>query len=274
MSFADKELSLDSGNPVELIEIAYSSKQWFYTSGAKEIEISGVTYSPIPWQRGDIEQQLTGDKVSLTVTFPHDVPFADIFRVQPPSETVSVLILGGHSDDLTSFLPIWIGQIKSPDWKYPVVEFLTENLGSSMRRMGLRRKSSIPCGHSLYGPQCGLARDDFKVPGTASTANGRYLLVPQVVGTLNGYFAGGYVTWLNSVTSNPERRMIVWSDGSTGQLTLNAPVIGLPEGNALNLYPGCDRTITTCHGKFNNSLNHGGFPYMPTVNPFTGTTMY
>jgi hypothetical protein len=30
-----------------------------------------------------------------------------------------------------------------------------------------------------------------------------------------------------------------------------------------NLLPGCDRTLATCTGTFNNQLRYGGFPYVP-----------
>ncbi|WP_269915579.1 phage BR0599 family protein [Acinetobacter sp. HY1485] len=42
-------------------------------------------------------------------------------------------------------------------------------------------------------------------------------------------------------------------------------------GDVVSIYPGCDKLNTTCTDKFNNILNFGGFPFMPSSNPFVGT---
>jgi hypothetical protein len=36
---------------------------------------------------------------------------------------------------------------------------------------------------------------------------------------------------------------------------------------------GCDRTFATCQSKFGNSLNFGGFPWIPVKNPFAGDSI-
>ena len=45
-------------------------------------------------------------------------------------------------------------------------------------------------------------------------------------------------------------------------------------GDTIYLYPGCDRTLATCTAKFGNSANFGGFPFIPTKNPFGGSPIY
>jgi len=57
-------------------------------------------------------------------------------------------------------------------------------------------------------------------------------------------------------------------------ITLSAVPPGLAVGNAITLYSGCDRTLATCHSKFGNSENFGGFPLIPTKNPFGGSPIY
>jgi hypothetical protein len=36
----------------------------------------------------------------------------------------------------------------------------------------------------------------------------------------------------------------------------------------VTLYPGCDRSLAMCDERFNNAVNHGGFPWLPNSNPF------
>ena len=50
-------------------------------------------------------------------------------------------------------------------------------------------------------------------------------------------------------------------------LTLIYPA-PLTPGETVSLYPGCDHTLQTCHGRFNNAENFGGFPWIPRRNPF------
>lgn len=54
-------------------------------------------------------------------------------------------------------------------------------------------------------------------------------------------------------------------DAATGAATLRliGGTDGLAVGAQLNIYPGCDGTRQMCQNRFDNLLNHGGFPHMP-----------
>jgi hypothetical protein len=59
------------------------------------------------------------------------------------------------------------------------------------------------------------------------------------------------------------------------QITLIRPLRSLSDlvnssvGEAqVTLYPGCAHTRTACKDKFNNLANFGGFPLIPSKNPF------
>jgi len=45
-------------------------------------------------------------------------------------------------------------------------------------------------------------------------------------------------------------------------------------GDQVRAYPGCDHSLITCANKFGNSLNFGGFPFMPEKNPMDGTPVF
>ena len=66
-------------------------------------------------------------------------------------------------------------------------------------------------------------------------------------------------------------RMITNHSGDT--ITLSAVLPGLAVGVALEAFAGCDRTFATCQSKFGNSLNFGGFPWIPAKNPFAGDSI-
>ena len=49
-----------------------------------------------------------------------------------------------------------------------------------------------------------------------------------------------------------------------GTFALLVPLPALPAiGDTLTVYPGCDKTKTTCAGKFGNLVHFQGQPYIP-----------
>ena len=39
-------------------------------------------------------------------------------------------------------------------------------------------------------------------------------------------------------------------------------------GQDVDVFAGCDHTVDTCDQKFDNVINYGGWPYVPSKNPF------
>lgn len=122
----------------------------------------------------------------------------------------------------------------------------------------------------LYGGACGASPITHRVQGAVSGVSGAAITVPSAAGFATGHFAGGYATW--QAGGLTEKRMIVAHAGDL--VTLSAVPPGLSAGAAVMLYPGCDHTLVTCEAKFANSANFGGFPFIPTKNPFGGSPIY
>lgn len=274
MTFAAHELSIDAAKPIELFQVHYSGRSWYYTSADINVEFGGNIHVAVPCSHAAVEQQISGEKFALPITFPHDIPLGELFVVQPPSEIVSMTILVANSDEPGVYVVLWKGRIVNIEWKYPWVELVTESIASSMKRVGLRRRYSLNCGYPLYSVKCGVSRESNRVNGTVTALNGTLVTVALSVAKPDGFFAGGLVVWGNAESSNSERRMIFTSEGSTGVLKLTTPVVGLVVGQAVALYPGCDHSISTCGSKFNNQDNFGGMPYIPQANPFAGSTVF
>ncbi|MBQ3675664.1 MAG: phage BR0599 family protein, partial [Campylobacter sp.] len=53
------------------------------------------------------------------------------------------------------------------------------------------------------------------------------------------------------------------------KITLMFPLKSLSTADLVYVYAGCDKTIKMCRDKFNNSINYGGFPFVPSKNPVT-----
>jgi hypothetical protein len=69
-----------------------------------------------------------------------------------------------------------------------------------------------------------------------------------------------------------ERRMILTHTGS--DITIMGLPVDMRVGDTIFAFPGCDRTVDTCVGKFDNLVNMGGFPHSPGRNPFDGNPVF
>jgi uncharacterized phage protein (TIGR02218 family) len=274
MSYELIETSTDDGQPVELFEIAYSGQYWRYTSAATVQTRLTSDYTPIPCGRTDLEPTSDPSKSDMTFTFPRSVEVGEIFRIQPPSEVVTMTVYGKHVGD-PQFIVIWKGRIITADWEGPYIKLIGESVFSSLRRPGLRRRFQYQCPYALYSQQCGVNRDAWKESRPLSSISGLNLQVMSTIGKPDNFYAGGYVTWINNINDNIEKRMIRSSNGTTGVLTLSNIPLALSSGQLLTLYPGCDHTLggAGC-SKFSNTANFGGQPFIPKKNPFGGASIY
>lgn len=274
MAYSDMELSVDDAKPIELYEIVYGLSRWYYTSADRNITYDSKVYKAVPCSHGDVEQAISGEKAQLMVMFPHDAEFGEVFRVQPPSEVVSLTLMVQNYLSPGDYITLWRGRVLNVDWKFPNMEVLVENIFTSMNRVGLQRRYSAQCPHALYSVQCGVNANLYRDSSFVIAIDGTGITVQSVIGTVNNYYAGGYVTWINNANGNIEKRMIVTSNGTTGVLQLTGPTVGLSVSQAISMFAGCDHTISTCSSKFNNSDNCGAIPYIPSSSPFGGSSLY
>lgn len=268
MSFDAREKSVHAASPVELYEFRRGAFTWRFTSSQQDRVVGQVRYQAVPITRGPIERSGEMGRSSLRVRMARDIEFAAGFVATPPSEVTTLTLLRLHEGD-TETAVIWLGRVLNAEWRGIEVEFNCEPVYTSLKRTGLRRLYQRHCPHALYGAGCNVAALAFRVAGTVAAVEGLRVTVPAAAGFGSGYFTGGYATWAGAGVL--EKRMI--TGHSLDVVTLAAVPPGLSVGQAIDLYPGCDHTLATCHGKFANSAHYGGFPFMPVKNPF-GSSIY
>lgn len=276
MTFAADELSVQNAMPTELYQISYTGNYWYYTSADRNIIVDGREYIALPITHPEIEPSIDAVKAGLPVTFPRAAGFAEVFRVGPPSEVVSFSLLVENALSPGDFIVAWRGRIINVEWQNNSAWFVAtvENIFSSLQRPGLRRRYSITCPHALYGSQCRVSRDAFREISPILGVTGTAVVVQAAAGKPNNYYAGGFITYINSAGGNLEKRMIRQSAGDTGTLILASYPIGITAGELASIYAGCDHQVQTCDSKFNNVDNCGATPYIPKKNPFGGSTLY
>lgn len=176
---------------------------------------------------------------------------------------------------------IFVGKLQSskPVGKQVKMEF--SFLGGVLERELPTVDGTRTCVHQLFNEFCGLNKSTYQASGKLIeqwSLNNKVLLdnltLPTPFNTWKatkdptGYFAFG---WAEAGSgANKQWRFIVQSHYVTADveepqmhLDLLRPFRGLEPGDTVTFWPGCDGTIATCHAKFNNRINHLGFPFAP-----------
>ncbi len=269
MTYSAHEASVQLGAPVELYEFVQGIQRWHYISGTEELVRLGQTYKPSTIKRDRIKQSTDVFKNGIKLTFPRDHAFASQFLGFAPELVTTVTVLRGHWGDTDSeFIVYWKGRIISAKAADSKIDLECEPVYTSIRRPGLRAKFEYGCRHVLYGRGCGVNREAYKHTGAVLSLAGG--LDAEVAG-VDGVFADGWFTGGIIYAPDDSARFIVNHVG--GVVTLSRPMASLSTGQTVKLYPGCDHLRTTCDIKFSNLDNFGGFPWIPSRNPFDGSSI-
>lgn len=281
MSYTARESSAQDGRPVFLYKFVQGAQQWCYTNAPFVIAFAGDTYSPSAVGHSEVKQSNELAKDSISLVFPLDDAFASQFLGYAPDLVTSVTLLRGHVGD-GEFIVYWKGRVASSKASGAQIRLECESIFTSLRRPGLRARYQRTCRHALYGRGCQLDPEVFVVEGRVTSMTSISLVVPEAGGYADGYFTGGMVRAADDslrLISNHVGTVITLSRPSEA-LAASFGLSGYGYGYGLfygqltvKLYPGCDRVKSTCVVKFDNLANYGGFPYIPTKNPFGGSSI-
>lgn len=258
MTYSAKETGAITGAPVELYKFTSAGRSWTFTSGDQEVTYDGATYAPAVIHRTEPEQS-QGANPHLTVSVPRDHDVALLFRVYVPASPMALVIYRYHRGDAET-IAFWTGKVRAVSWEGSTAKLECEPVSSAMKRDGLRVQYQATCNHMLYGAQCGVSAIAWKTAAIVAAVNGDQITAPEFAGHADGWFKAGFLSYFN------DWRMIISHTGDT--VTVILPFEGLAAGAAVDAFAGCDRSRTVCKGRFDNLLNYGGFPFIPTKNPF------
>lgn len=267
MPFNILDKSLFGGKPIELYTFNRGLNSWTYTNNTDPIEYQGIKYSPAVIKRDKIKQTSDIFKDSLKVELPSELPLVKEVLSVMGTSAITLTIYRGHAGD-NDFVTIWKGRVVGTEInRVGVVEISCESIYTSIRRQGLSAKFEYICRHAIYGEGCGVNREAFLVEGNiASLESSIQLLIPAAGSKPSGWFNGGI-----AIFSNGNTRYITSHVGST--IVVSYGNIGVSSGSAVKLYPGCNHTIGDCKDKFHNVPRFGGFPWIPSKNPYGGSSI-
>jgi uncharacterized phage protein (TIGR02218 family) len=262
--YDDADRALQGAAPSELFRFSGGAEA-AYASGQRSVTWLGVQYLADWILHSELEQSDELNKQELEITLRATSPVAQAYIQDIPAVSVNVRVfrfIAGVDD----YRLVWSGRVTRPVFSSENDECVLycEPIFTMLRRAGLRRNYQLICPYSLYDGRCRAVRTAYtRTREVTAVQAGRLTLGGG--GTGSGYYAGGILRF------GARYRLIIADTG--GQIRLAGGVPGLAPGAMVDVSAGCDKSLATCVSKFANSLNFGGFPYIPEKNPFTGDSM-
>ena len=283
MSYSGQETSAESGQPVELYLFTQNlgSEKFTLTSGQEDVDFGGNLYTPANISRTSPKISKNSSSGNITLTFPRTHPYALRYIVGQPPLPDSVTIYRGHSSDGVDpeFVSYFAGEVQGVVFEGDLAKVSLTTIASRMQRSVPRRGFSWSCNHVLYDPLCQVSKEEYRVDAIVSSIDNDALDLSLTddpvwagadlaskVASDPLFFHGGLISW--SAPNGTQSRTIRAYDSGTHVATLSIPFQDIPLGATVTVYAGCSHAVQTCRDKFDNVINYGGFPFVPTSNPF------
>jgi len=250
---------------IELYAFEGASGSFWLTPHEFDVEIGDYRYEHCPIERGALALGAEAAKSALEVTLPPDHALVrHLLQAAITGEATAVRLHLARRDDWGESWAIygtrWMGRVLGVEVADDAARIRCESAQVSLKRVGLRRLYSRTCSHVLYSAACGAST--ISASAHVSSSNGRTVTLDGgVPASVSGGLAGG---WLQ--TPSGTRHMIV--SESSSDVELLYPV-AIEVGTEVLLTVGCDHSTATCASRFNNLDNYGGFPAIPSKNPFS-----
>lgn len=266
-------------NKSELYRLTEGDQVWTLTSADAPIQHVGEWYEPATIGRNEAESKNEMSRSNLEVTLNIEHFLARRFLASAGEQAVGLTVFS--KDDLVTNV-VWKGRLSSVKPDKGRVKLVFESVFTSLRRPGLRARYQRACRHNLYGPGCGLNKENFATTGMVTQLTTTGVVMPAAALKPNGYYTGGMIEGPDGAA-----RFILEHNGSS--LTLSRSMDSLIDGFnksgygrgygmgygglVATIYPGCPRTREVCDERFSNLPNFGGFPAIPLRNPFDGSSI-
>lgn len=285
MSFAQYETSASAGEPINLYQFRYGpgpADVLAFTDAEQDRVfddgITGpVTYKAIAIEHDEVTVSGTLDRSATEVRTSDDSELADLFRLYPPSQVVSVTIFQGHANDADAqFLVEYGGRVIGFGSEADQARYTCEPISTAMRRAGLRRRWQYGCPHVLYGQGPGrcnankaAATENHVVLGVA----GSVLTLAPTWSNRKAKFLGGLAEWTRADGRSEVRTILTAAEDGT--IVLSGYAAGLAPGSAISLVLGCNHKAGVgpqpdgdCLPLHGNVQNFGGQMWIPSKSPF------
>lgn len=284
MTFDAREKSEYEGEPYELYRAAYGVvdadiARW--TSAPFEVFRNGEKYVPMASERDPVIASPSIDESTLNVEVPIDSQIAAQYKLYPPAQPIMLNIWRGHvGEPVDSEILVWTGRILwcSFDEAQGLATLECEPINLSLKRLGLRKHYQYMCSHVLYeSNSCRADRFDpqHRFDTFVRAVSGNQVIVESITqDPASPRLVSGYLDWIVDDLVYSRTILDAAIDGTATTLTLIGPATRLLVGAPVEIIRGCNHTFTECRNQFQNTVNFGGMPWIPTTNPGNKTKTF
>lgn len=163
-------------------------------------------------------------------------------------------------DTSAGTIKLFDGLIVEPDFTRTALQFSVKPDLDVLSVQMPRDLYQPSCKNTLFDIRCSLNREEHAVFATVEDDS----TLSRIVCTIakpQGYFTQGVVEFTAGLNASLKRTIRLHENGS---LLLTLPLTQMPEiGEAIKVYPGCDKTMDTCSIRFNNLERFRGEPFVP-----------
>jgi len=232
-----------------------------FTDHDRDLSVGGVTYRAASGYTPSAvatSASLAVDNLDVDVVLDDDgITEADLRAGLYDHATVEVMLVNwaaptdggiilskGHLGEVTCKRSVATAEIRG------LAQALATNLGEYF---------SADCRAALGDARCGVDLAVLTVSATVTAVESRRCFT--VGGVAGSDYVGGLVAFTSGACAGLKMEVKACDGGS---ITLFVPMPReIAVGDGLTIRPGCDKSIATCHGRFDNVVNFRGEPFVP-----------
>ena len=154
----------------------------------------------------------------------------------------------------------WLGEIEvSTDGEY-TCELRGMNDAASSQVVEIY---SPGCRYDLGSSRCGVALASFTDTGSVTSFVDRANFSDNARTEADEYYRYGLLTWTSGLNAGLTMEVKQYTQ-TGGVFELQEPVpYDIAVTDTYSVYAGCDKSLAVCRDRFDNVINHGGFPHLP-----------
>ena len=270
MTYTSLEQSAHDGAPIEGFQFIGTATSFRYTNAQKDVTINGLLYTAAAIKRGSIRSgSQEDDSLELELELPFDLGVVQTYAFATAPPDLDLVVYRYHEDGnpATEWVIAWKGKVTGFSVSGKVAKVrVPSSFELALRGSVPSVYYHVPCNHVLYDQRCKVVKATFTkiTTVTAVGVDGLQITVADD-GFADNILNAGEIFLI----SRGERRLIFSNVANV--LQINFPFSSIANGDVVELYAGCNHAYQgDCKTKFANTLNFGGFPYIPSDNPFEG----
>ena len=221
---------------------------WQVATVPRPVDLSGTTYPDLingqPWLQAIRGGAFDGAEVQIDRAY---------FAAHPAGAPASV--------SPTGIITLFYGRMADIDITRAQAIL---NINSHLELLNTampRNNWQSACRHTLFDAGCTLTPASYAATGSAQSASTQQIIKTTITTPGSLTYTLGRLVMTSGANSGFQRTIRKFTSGVQFELISPLPY-AVTAGDTFTVYPGCDKTMTTC-GLYSNLANYGGEPDVP-----------